>query len=136
MFNNLKSVVFCLILGYCFIVSGCKQEDNSTGGVHLYSVNVKVLEVQNAYFTGEIVEEKWDFDKGDKIKILYNSNTTINKREAWITSGRVELSDVKENDYITIQYFPEKLEEDNTIQIESILYIGEEENYQKLNEQK
>lgn len=45
------------------------------------------------------------------------------------------LSDIKVNDYIVVQYFlSEKLEDENTLQADSILYIGEEENYQKIKE--
>lgn len=134
----INSILSCLLLSCCILLSGCNQEDDNTGtGAHMHSLDVKVLEIHDTYYIGEVVEEETDFEKGMNLKITYDKDISVDKKEAWITPGRVELDDIKVNDYIVARYFKtDETKDENVVQANRFLYIGTKENYQEIKEKK
>lgn len=132
----INGILSCLLLSCCIFLSGCNQEDNSTGA-HMDFLDVKVLEIHDTYYIGEVAEEKTDFEKGMNLKVTYDKDIYVEKKEAWITPGRVELDDIKVNDYIVVKYFnTDKTKDENVVQADSFLYIGTKENYQEIKKKK
>ena len=132
----INGILSCILLSCCILLSGCNQEDDNAGA-NIASLDVKVLEIHDTYYIGEVAEEETAFEKGMNIKITYDKDIQVDKKEAWITSGRVALNDIQVNDYIVVKYFnTDKSKNENVVQADSFLYIGKEENYQRIEEEK
>lgn len=66
-------ILSCILLSCCILLSGCNQEDDNAGA-NIDSLDVKVLEMHDTYYIGEVAEEETDFEKGMNIKITYKAS--------------------------------------------------------------